>query len=169
MPRIHGFPPIARADARILILGTMPSKASLAARQYYAHPMNLFWRIMGEMLDFDRDSLYETRAAALVASRVALWDVLASCRRKSSLDSDIDAASAVPNDFAGFFARHRRIRRVCFNGATAENLYLRHVRQLPGIPAKVEHVRLPSTSPANAGISYAEKKRAWRAAIASSA
>lgn len=165
MPRIHGFPPIARTDARVLILGTMPSRASLAAQQYYAHPMNLFWRIMGELLGFARESPYATRAAALLASRIAVWDVLASCHRKSSLDSDIDAASAVPNDFAGFFARHRRIRRVCFNGATAEKLYLKHVRQLPGIPARVEHVRLPSTSPANAGIPYTEKKRAWRAAI----
>lgn len=163
MSRIHGFPPIARDDARVLILGTMPSRASLLARQYYAHPMNHFWRIMGELLGFDPEAPYAARAAALVAAQMALWDVLASCRRASSLDADIVAASAVPNVFSGFYARHRRIRRVCFNGATAERLYLRHVRE---VPAKVEHLRLPSTSPANAGISYAAKKRAWRAAIA---
>lgn len=165
MPRIHGFPPIASADARVLILGTMPSKASLQARQYYAHPQNLFWRLVGEMLGFDRASPYEARAAALVAARIALWDVLASCRRRSSLDSDIDPATAVPNDFAAFFACHRRIHRICFNGATAEKLYLKHVGKLPGVPTTVEHVRLPSTSPANAGIPYTEKKRAWRAAM----
>jgi TDG/mug DNA glycosylase family protein len=165
MRRLHGFPPIARADARVLILGTMPSKASLAARQYYAHPMNLFWRIMGELLGFDRESPYDARAAALVGSRIALWDVLASCRRASSLDSDIDLASAVPNDFAAFLARHRDIRRICFNGATAEKLFLKRCGTRPGMPENVEYVRLPSTSPANASIPYTRKKRAWRAAL----
>jgi TDG/mug DNA glycosylase family protein len=165
LSRIHGFPPIARADARVLILGTMPSKASLAAQQYYAHPMNLFWRIMGEMLGFERDSPYEMRAAALIASGIALWDVLASCRRVSSLDSDIDLASAVPNDFAAFLARHRGIRRICFNGATAEKLFLGRVDTPPGVAEGIEYLRLPSTSPANASIPYARKKRAWRAVL----
>lgn len=165
---VHSFPPIASPDARVLVLGTMPGIVSLQAGQYYAHPRNSFWRIAGEVLGFDAGLAYEARAAALGAAGVALWDVLHSCTRTSSLDSDIQRDTIVPNDFASFFASHRRIRKVCFNGATAENLYLKHV--LPGLanPPPCEYVRLPSTSPAHAGMSFAEKARLW-AIIASNA
>lgn len=140
----------------------MPGKESLRKQQYYAHPKNAFWRIVGEILGFDAESPYELRAASLSASGVALWDVLQSCTRESSLDSDIDRGTLVPNDFAPFFARHTHIRRVCFNGAAAEDLFRRYVR--PRLPdqSKVEYVRLPSSSPANAAIPYVEKLRAWR-------
>jgi TDG/mug DNA glycosylase family protein len=160
--QVHSFPPIANPDARVLVLGTMPGIASLRAQQYYAHPRNSFWRIVGEILGFDPGMAYEARAASLVASRVALWDVLHSCTRESSLDSDIQRDTIVPNDFASFFASHQKIRRVCFNGSTAANLYMKHV--LPGLenPAAFDHVRLPSTSPAHARMPLAEKVRAWR-------
>ena len=159
---VHSFPPIASADARALILGTMPGIVSLRAEQYYAHPRNSFWRIVGEILGFDAGSAYEARAAALVAAKIALWDVLHSCTRESSLDSDIQPDTIVPNDFASFFASHLKIRRVCFNGATAANLYMKHV--VPGLSnaAAFEHVRLPSTSPAHARMPLAEKVRAWQ-------
>ena len=158
---VHGFPPIANPDARVLVLGTMPGKVSLLAGQYYAHPRNSFWRIAGEILGFDASIAYEGRAAALMAAKIALWDVLHSCTRESSLDSDIQRDTIVPNDFASFFESHRRIHRVCFNGATAENLYVKHVR--PGLekPPPCEYVRLPSTSPAHARMSFAEKVRVW--------
>jgi len=140
----------------------MPGKASLRERQYYAHPQNAFWRITAEILGFDAASPYPVRVSMLKAHGVALWDVLKSCTRESSLDSDIDPATIVPNDFRRFFASHRHIRRVCFNGAKAAALYARHVQpNLPDAPA-VEHLRLPSTSPANAGVPRAEKLRAWR-------
>ena len=161
---VHSFPPIARAGARILILGTMPGKVSLRERQYYAHPRNAFWRIGGEVFGFDAQAAYRTRAAALAASGVALWDVLKSCTRAGSLDSDIVSSSAVPNDIANFLARHPRIRRVCFNGAKAEELYLRHVRPHLRDRAEIEYLRLPSTSPAHASISFSRKLLAWRAA-----
>lgn len=165
---VHSFPPIASPEARVLVLGTMPGIVSLQAGQYYAHPRNSFWRIAGEVLGFDAGQAYEARAAALVAAGIALWDVLHSCTRTSSLDSDIQRDTIVPNDFASFFASHRRIRKVCFNGATAENLYLKRVR--PGLAnaPPCEYVRLPSTSPANAGMAFAEKARLW-ASIASNA
>ena len=91
--------------------------------------------------------------------------MLKSCIRPSSLDSAIDAASAVPNDFATFLAEHPQIRRICFNGATAEALFMKHVR--PHLAAKpdVQHVRLPSTSPANASVPLSQKIRAWQAII----
>ena len=160
---VRSFPPIESARARVLILGTMPGKASLRAQQYYAHPQNAFWRIVGEIFRFDAQSAYATRSASLAASGVALWDVLKSCTREGSLDSDIESAAIVPNDFAAFFARHAKIRRVCFNGAKAEQLYMRHVRPLITDHPEIIHVRLPSTSPANASVSLPEKMRAWRA------
>ena len=160
---VHSFPPIENADARVLILGSMPGKVSLHARQYYAHPMNAFWRITGDILGFDASGAYEARASWLVAAGIALWDVLQSCTRESSLDSDIVSGSIVLNDFEAFFANHRHIRKVCFNGAKAANLYSRRVRPLVAGPPACEYVRLPSTSPAHASMRFAEKLRAWRA------
>ena len=162
MRHVQSFAPIEDADARILILGSMPGDASLRARQYYAHPRNLFWRIMGELLDTDPASPYEKRIQALKSARIALWDVLRSCRRKGSLDSNIDHESLVPNDFAAFFRCHPKITRVFFNGAKAEECYRRHVRPATGI-GTIEYLRLPSTSPANASISYERKLESWRA------
>jgi double-stranded uracil-DNA glycosylase len=165
MLQIHSFPPIASPLSRVLILGTMPGKASLRARQYYAHPQNAFWRIIGEILGFDPASPYDIRVASVQSAGVAIWDVLKSCIRASSLDSAIEAASAVPNDFAGFLAEHPQIQRICFNGAKAEALYMKHVR--PSVPTDipVQYLRLPSTSPANASLPSSEKLRAWRAIV----
>jgi double-stranded uracil-DNA glycosylase len=162
---VHSFPPIASGSSRVLILGTMPSKVSLRERQYYAHPQNRFWRIIGGILGFDPASPYETRVAAVQSAGIAIWDVLRSCIRESSLDSAIEASSVVPNDFAAFFAEHPQIRRICFNGAKAEALYMRHVR--PRLPpdADVQYLRLPSTSPANAALPLSEKLQAWHAIV----
>ncbi|HEU0234157.1 MAG TPA: DNA-deoxyinosine glycosylase [Gallionella sp.] len=161
MQHIQSFAPIENADARILILGSMPGDASLRARQYYAHPRNLFWRIMGELLDTDPASPYDRRIQALKSARIALWDVLRSCRRKGSLDSNIDQESLVPNDFAAFFRCHPKITHVFFNGAKAEEYYRKHVLPAAGIET-IEYLRLPSTSPANASISYERKLESWR-------
>lgn len=165
MVYIHSFPPIASGTPRVLILGTMPGKVSLRERQYYAHPQNAFWRIVGGILGFDPASPYEARIAAVQSAGVAVWDVLKSCIRPSSLDSAIDASSAVPNDFATFLAEHPQIRRICFNGATAEALFMKHIR--PRFPANpdVHYLRLPSTSPANASWPLSEKVRAWQAIV----
>jgi TDG/mug DNA glycosylase family protein len=143
----------------------MPGRVSLRERQYYAHPQNAFWRIVGGIVGFDPAIPYPDRVALVQTAGIAVWDVLRSCNRESSLDSAIDASSAVPNDFSTFLAEHPQIQRICFNGATAEALYLKHVR--PRLTAKpgVQHVRLPSTSPANASLSYAEKARAWHAIV----
>ena len=161
MRHVQSFAPIETADARILILGSMPGEASLRAGQYYAHPRNLFWRIMGELLGTDPGSPYEQRIQALKSARIALWDVLYSCRRKGSLDSNIDHESLVPNDFAAFFRCHPKITRVFFNGAKAEECYRKHVRPGTGMET-IEYLRLPSTSPANASVSYGRKLEAWR-------
>src|SRR5512140_137906 len=120
MPRVQSFPAIANAAARVLILGSMPGKASLAAGQYYAHAQNLFWTILAEVTGAASSLPYAARARALKAQGIALWDVLASCAREGSLDSAIDDASISANDFAAFYRAHAQITHVFFNGAKAE-------------------------------------------------
>jgi hypoxanthine-DNA glycosylase len=160
-----GFPAIARADARILILGSMPGQASLAAQAYYAHPRNAFWPIMGTLCGFAPDASYSERTDALRAAGVALWDVLAKCIRPGSLDSAIRLETAATNDFPDFFRNHQAIRHVFFNGAAAESLFRR--RALPYLAGvQVNFSRLPSTSPAHAGLSFAAKLAAWKAVAA---
>lgn len=162
---VQSFPPIESAVARVLVLGTMPGLASLRAGQYYAHPQNAFWRIAGTIVGFDPASPYEVRVARMRAAGIAVWDVLKSCTRHRSLDSDIVPATAVPNDLPAFFGAHPQIRRVCFNGAKAEALYARHVRPRLGPAPDLRYVRLPSTSPANASVPWPHKLEAWQAAL----
>lgn len=163
-PLLFCFDPIADSNAEILILGSMPGRESLAARQYYANRRNAFWRIMAELLGFDPGSSYETRVDKLKAARIALWDVLESCTRVGSLDSKIDANSMTVNDFPNFFRTHSKIRTVFFNGATAEAAYRRYV--LPNVgTVPLSYMRLPSTSPAHASLSYTQKLQAWQAGI----
>ena len=162
MARVHGFPPIGQPDARILILGSMPSRESLARQQYYAHPRNAFWPILAALLHIQTDN-YEERARQVALKRVAIWDVLKSCYRAGSLDSAIDHRTLVTNDFRSFFEHHPLVRAVFFNGAKAETVYRKHV--LPGLSgpaAALPLQRLPSTSPAHAGMTLEQKLAAWR-------
>lgn len=164
MPHIHCFPPSEDAGARVLILGSMPGKESLRAGQYYAHRRNAFWTIMGELIGAAPALPYESRTRILKSAGIALWDVLASCTRDGSLDSAIDTASISPNDFASFFSTHPGITQVFFNGAVAEKCFrslVQHSLELRSL----HYQRLPSTSPANAAISYNQKLKAWGAII----
>jgi len=163
-PLLAGLPPIENPAARVLVLGSMPGAASLAATEYYAHPRNLFWPLMGELLGFEPALPYARRIAALKRAGVALWDVIGACRRSGSLDARIEAGSIVANDFVGFFARHPRVTLVCFNGATAAASWRRHVA--PHVTGHtLRTVTLPSSSPANASIDLAAKRAAWRAIL----
>lgn len=166
--RVHSFEPISDAASRVLILGSMPGKASLRAEQYYAHPQNAFWKILGTLLDFDPAAAYAIRTARLRAGGIALWDVMQSCVRETSLDSDIEETSIIANPFGSFLDDHPQIHTICFNGAKAEASWRRHV--LPQLPraGDIAYQRLPSTSPANASIRYAAKLEAWRSALATS-
>ncbi len=159
---IHSFKPVSNADAHILILGSMPGRKSLEQNQYYAHPSNVFWKIMGELVGAYPEMPYEERLAILQASGIALWDVLDSCVRETSMDSDIRHESA--NDFSSFFARHPHITQVFFNGNKAEQCFRKFVQGKQILPP-LKLQRLPSTSPAHAGMCYADKLRAWRAAM----
>ena len=149
----------------MLVLGSMPGVASLRQQQYYAHPRNAFWPIAAEVFGFDAQTDYASRVASLLASGVALWDVLQACERPGSLDANIAVSSIVPNDFAAFFQAYPGIERVCFNGGKAATFYRRHV--LPGLtlPHDIQYVELPSTSPAHAAMSRQDKLAIWRQAL----
>lgn len=159
MKPLQGFPPVSGADAQLLILGSMPGAASLEAGQYYAFPRNAFWRIMGDLFGAGPRLDYPLRLQRLVASRVALWDVIARCHRPGSLDASISRDGLVANDFRVFFADHPAIASVAFNGRTAADLYRKMV--LPGLGRDLEYLVLPSTSPAHAALGYARKLEAW--------
>lgn len=153
-----GFPPIAAANARILILGSLPGQTSLAASEYYAHRQNAFWRIMSALLGVNGD--YQSRCGQLTGAGIAVWDVLASSERPGSMDADIRLDSAQPNDFAGFLAEHAGITRIGFNGRKAEHLFRRLV--IPKLePPLPQLVSLPSTSPAYAAMSFNDKLELW--------
>ena len=155
---LRGLPPVIDQRARILILGSFPSTASLAAQQYYAHPQNLFWHIVGEVIGQPlREMAYAERIAAVQTAGIAIWDVFASCSREGSLDSAI--RDAVKNDLDGLKKSALAIRRICFNGRMAAT----RIREVE--TAGYEVVVLPSTSPANAGMGYEEKLARWREAL----
>lgn len=163
MQRSEGFPPVGRADARILILGSLPGQQSIAAQQYYAHPRNAFWPIMKEL--FGIDGSYAQRLSRLAAYRIALWDVLASSVRPGSLDSRIQHQSARANDFESFLAGHPDIQLIAFNGKKAEQLFARFVDgDLVG--PEIRQASLPSTSPAYAAMAFSGKLDVWRRTIA---
>jgi hypoxanthine-DNA glycosylase len=153
-----GLPPLIGPGARVLILGSFPSAASLAARQYYAHRQNQFWRILAVVLGQPLTEMdYAGKQAAVKAAGIAIWDVYGSCERAGSLDSAI--RNARPNDFAGLRKSAAALRRVCFNGRTAG----RFAPQLAALGH--ETLVLPSTSPANAGWSFASKLAVWQEAL----
>ena len=161
-PLVRSFAPQFRADARVLVLGSMPGTASLAAAQYYAHPRNAFWPIMGALFGAGPELPYAQRLERLASAGIALWDVIGRCERAGSLDSAIAPASIEANDFAGLFAACPGIAHVFFNGTAAETAFRRHVRGRIALPP-LHFARLPSTSPAHGARGLSAKLAAWQA------
>jgi hypoxanthine-DNA glycosylase len=150
-----GLPPIARPDARLFVLGSLPGDVSLAAQRYYAHPTNQFWRLLGlavgeELNAFD----YDRRLERLAELRIGLWDVIASASRRGSLDQAIRQAEH--NRIEHLLHDFPELRAIAFNGATASAAG----RTLIGEPPKVTLIDLPSSSAANTR-PLAEKAAAW--------
>ena len=150
----------------MLVLGTVPSIASLAMRQSYAHPHNLFWPFMGELYDAGPELSYAERVARLHARGVGIWDVLERCERRGSLDGDIVVASEVANDIPGLLVRHPTIAAVALNGAKALQVFERRIAPRVDPTRPLEVLALPSTSPANASIPRARKLERWREMLA---
>lgn len=151
-----GLLAIADIDAAVIILGTFPGEESLATQHYYAHQRNLFWDMMEEICGAGRQHPYEIRCQILRKNRIAVWDVIQACEREGSADSRIKRA--VANDFSAFFAAHQ-CRTLFFNGKMASALFARHVD--PCCFESSALFALPSTSPANAGMTRNEKTGLW--------
>jgi hypoxanthine-DNA glycosylase len=160
------FDAVESPDARVLILGTLPGVKSLAAGEYYAHPRNCFWWIMGELAGASPDLSYTDRLEKLRQSGIALWDVCRAAERAGSSDAAIRMESIEPNDFRAFLGNHPRIEMICFNGQPAERLFRRKV--LPSLEDLRPITRrvFDSTSPACARIPREEKLARWRERLA---
>jgi double-stranded uracil-DNA glycosylase len=158
-PLLRSYPPVLPRAGGVrphtLILGTMPSAASLRAGEYYAHPQNAFWSIVADVLGFERGAVaYAERLTRLADAGYLLWDVLATCKRAGSLDAAIHTPT--PNDVAGLLGDHPTVTRIVFNGQAAATFFRRH-SAAPGLLLVVA----PSTSPAYT-LPYAAKLENWR-------
>jgi hypoxanthine-DNA glycosylase len=157
-PVLQGLPPLLHADTRLVVLGSFPGVASLRAQQYYGHPHNQFWKIMGTLLSPNvADVLampYAERAQWLLSQGVGLWDVYAACEREGSLDANIQ--NAQPNDLPSLRTRCPALVAVAHNGGES----FKHAKLTRALGLAVH--RLPSTSPAHASWSFERKRDAWR-------
>lgn len=153
----HCFPPVIRPDTRLVVLGSLPGAASLAAGRYYANPRNQFWRLIGEVIGGDLVPLdYEDRLAALLDARVGLWDTVAAATRRGSLDSDIRLHQA--SDLGALAQGRSELRALAFNGGKAAAVGRRQLGGAPGL----DLVDLPSSSPAYT-LAFEAKRDAWLA------
>jgi hypoxanthine-DNA glycosylase len=152
----QGLAPVLDRRTRLLVLGSFPSEASLAAQQYYAHPRNQFWPLLSALWAIDLVALpYAKRLAAVRRRGLGIWDVYARCRRVGSLDANIEASE--PNDLAGALRAAPALAAIAHNGG--ESARAMRITRAFGVPVW----RLPSTSPANASWSFERKLEAWRA------
>lgn len=157
----RGFSSIVDDNSHILILGSMPGEESLRLLQYYAHPRNTFWRIIGSLFSFDYHISYENRVKELKKNNVAVWDVMKKCQREGSLDSNIKNDTIEENDFVQFFSKYLNIKYVFFNGSKAEQEFNRRVLPKLQNREKFHFEKLPSTSPAMAMLNFDQKLKHW--------
>ncbi len=158
----RGFGPISRPDGTTLILGSLPSQRSLQSGEYFGNPRNVFWKIMGELINAGPEISYKERVERLLVAKLAVWDVLQCAVRPGSLDANIDSGTARPNNFVEFLEEHSKIRLVCFNGQKAAALFAKLVTgELSGLAGKLTFITLPSTSPAHAAMAFEDKLMQW--------
>ncbi|MDR2734043.1 MAG: DNA-deoxyinosine glycosylase [Spirochaetota bacterium] len=160
----HAFPPIAAHNPKVLILGTFPSQISRAKGEYYGNPQNKFWKILFEVFGIEfMNPDYTQKKQLLFNHNLALWDVIASCDIKGALDSNI--RNPVYNKALPEFIQSHGILAIAFNGKNAHTIFHRWIKTPE--TADIREFILPSTSPANARLSYAGKLAAWAAALRS--
>ena len=162
MALVHSFEPIVGKDPRIIILGSMPGVASLQAAQYYANPRNIFWAIIAELFGINIDCSYESRVREISQLPLILWDTLKACHREGSLDARILKQQIEANDIAGLLKRHSGLRAIAFNGAASEKYFTKLEKHRLPTNHALEMIKLPSTSPANASMSFEQKLAKWR-------
>lgn len=150
------FDPISNADTTILILGTMPGEKSLELGEYYGHPRNRFWKIISTITDNDLPLTYTDKKTLLHKTKIGIWDVVHKANRKGSLDSAIEEEA--PNDLDSFFARHKSLKVIGFNGTKAQLLFDKYFDRQKSL----KYISLPSTSPANTGIDFDGICEQWR-------
>lgn len=150
------FPPIIDNDSLILLLGTMPSEESIRKQEYYGHKSNQFWKILFTLYNKPLAPDYKERVAFLQNKRIALWDVLSSCEGIGSADKDIQ--NEKPNDFTALFTKYPKIRHIFFTSLKAKEFYVKYI----GFTDNIIFHTLPSPSPANARMNFAQKVEGWK-------
>lgn len=150
---IHPFPPLLDQNTRILFLGSFPSIASFEQAFYYAHPRNAFWPILEAIFDVQLET-NEAKKAFCFEQGIGLWDVIGSCERSNS--SDTNLKNCIPNDFEKLLREYPNIQAFAFTGKKSHDLYMKFFKDL-----QVEKVLLPSTSPAHAAMTFEEKKELY--------
>ena len=155
MQKISSFPPIINYESKILILGSIPGMKSLEMKQYYAHPQNKFWKIICEIFNEEFTTDYTERIKILEKYHVALWDVIDTCERKGSLDSEIRNEEA--NKIEELLQNFPNIKAIFCNGQKSH----KNLQKILGKKFRLPIIVLPSTSPANAGLSYFDKLKSW--------
>ncbi len=161
-----GFDPVGNLQPTVLILGSLPGVASIQEQQYFAHPRNQFWSIMARIAEFEVGSSYRHRVSCLAQRGIMLWDVVHSAYREGSLDSNIKSSGLEVNPFSDLLASNS-IKLIAFNGAAAEKYFVKYAVpdvSLAGVDPRMlpELIKLPSTSPANAGMSFEQKLSKWQ-------
>ena len=156
---IHSFPPVIDKNCRILVLGSMPSVVSLERQQYYGHKQNYFWPMMYAIFDEPYSDDFEQKKQMLLRHQIALWDVLASCEREGSLDSQI--TDETPNDIRALLNEYPSVRYLLFNGGKAVQSFKKY---FPDLLEQIPWKQLPSTSPAHT-MKRDEKRKYWQEAL----
>ena len=158
MTEISSFEPVVGKQLRVLILGSIPGVRSLEMAQYYAHPQNQFWRIMGALLNIEMPTVYDQRLDILKANGIGLWDVLEGCEREGSLDANIKGAKV--NDIQALIDKHPELEVIALNGKTAEKYFKKAAKMGVINPRKSVVLGMPSTSPAHT-LAFDKKLEAW--------
>lgn len=169
LPVLQGFAPLYQANAQILILGSIPGQASLDCHQYYGHPRNQFWPLLQQLFGIDASLDYPNRCQQALEAGVSLWDVIGHCQRAGSLDSAIVAGSIRFNPLFELCQQLPDLQQIWLNGGKAAQSFRHYQRQQPGVwPERTITVHLlPSTSPAHASLTFANKLQLWRQALLS--